>query len=110
MSQPAKHTPGQWTAKGRGIYASHGWRTDGGSRVACVDMPKAGDKSEALANATLIAAAPTMLDALKDVLAAQNAYDTVPYRTESELVLALERLKKAKYDACAIIAKAEGKA
>jgi hypothetical protein len=69
----AKHTPGEWKASGNGVHV-------GGRCVAVADFRR-GDEDGyklACAHARLIAAAPDMLAALKDIFGFLRAhgYDT----------------------------------
>lgn len=64
----AKHTPGPWAV---GYPDDQTIRADG-LRVASVECPR----KEWRANARLIAAAPDMLQALRDIAAITTGYDS----------------------------------
>lgn len=72
-----KHTPGPWRIGDAGA-AIFGPKTDAPSPATIVSaMGKAGgDVSAMRANARLIAAAPDMLNALRDVAAISTGYDS----------------------------------
>ena len=55
------HTPGPWIAKGRGIYPNYGDAQKQNERIAFADI------GPASGNARLIAAAPELLTALKNL-------------------------------------------
>lgn len=83
MTQPAKHTPGPWTARKAPERNAYAWDVEGAqgtvptiARMALVDRV-----SEVEANAHLIAAAPAMYEAL--TIALQIMIDKrVPYQHE----------------------------
>lgn len=95
-----KHTPGPWVVEAIGVepaVKAGQWyiaTTNDG-----VDGDLTGRKS--LANANLIAAAPELLAALKDLLAASTSEDVT-------CACSGDTCKKAVADARAAIAKAEG--
>lgn len=66
-TETTKHTPGRWKNDGRLGYA-HWIRSATGAQIATVYGERVTPESEA--NAALIVAAPDLLDALKDLLAA----------------------------------------
>ena len=70
MTQPAKHTPGPWTARKAPERNAYAWDVEGAqgtvptiARMALVDRV-----SEVEANAHLIAAAPAMYEALLAII------------------------------------------
>ena len=64
-----KHTPGPWRVAPRSDYPEHAdINVDAGTRGYVALCGKAGDE-EAEANARLIAAAPELLEALREVVA-----------------------------------------
>lgn len=68
-----KHTPGPWKVKGLTIWANR----EDGSSIGVVANASTGDDDKAdRHNARLIAAAPEMLDALKDLLKCQASDGT----------------------------------
>ena len=100
----SKHTPGPWLRDGRTVYALQhgGWRKGEELLVNrffthIQRVPDCTDE-EAEANARLIAAAPELLEALKDLVRRYDPY-AMTGPTEGERVLA---------QAEAAIAKAEG--
>lgn len=75
MTQPAKHTPGPWTARKAPERNAYAWDVEGAqgtvptiARMALVDRV-----SEVEGNAYLIAAAPAMYEALLAVLDSENS-------------------------------------
>lgn len=74
MNTP-KHTPGQWSAynaKGGSIYKNWRVNSDAGRLVATIEEQPTGD--EEVYNAALIAAAPTMLEVLKEATKLMGYY------------------------------------
>lgn len=69
MNATSAHTPGPWTMVGREIFGN---AFDGSARLIC-DKVRGGSPVGADANARLIAAAPDLLYALRDVLAQFDA-------------------------------------
>lgn len=104
--QMTQHTPGPWAATGQDIVAEHLRETLSSGREVRLRIANAKDAGGALdletvkANARLIAAAPELLAALKNVMLAHTA-DIETY-TEGEF--ALEAWAQAE----AAIARAEG--
>ncbi len=109
MTQPAKHTPGPWTARKAPERNAYAWDVEGAqgtvptiARMALVDRV-----SEVEANAHLIAAAPAMYEALQMV--ATTLYDMadsagdVPEWNESGELYELSRTVRA------ALAQAEGR-
>lgn len=76
MTNQSKHTAGPWKIKGFFITAQHGNREN--SVVADIDRHAWLSEGEAQANARLIASAPELLEALKEVrvLCCKYAMDT----------------------------------
>ena len=69
-----KHTPGPWRVAPRSDYPEHAdINVDAGTRGYVALCGKAGDE-EAEANARLIAAAPELLDALRETLRALESH------------------------------------
>jgi len=62
-----RHTPGPWTAYGRQVSGSHGEYPLGIMVADCNVTPERGEV-ECKSNARLIAAAPELLEAAKDML------------------------------------------
>ena len=63
-----KHTPGQWRAEGCAVYQDDNWKDGnnlGGKFICGIDANLEPDE-ERFANASLIAAAPFMLEVLMD--------------------------------------------
>lgn len=70
----SKHTPGPWFFEGSHFWSEHGWiassaQPDDGGDIVCNPPDADADASLARwpANARLIAAAPDLLEALRDV-------------------------------------------
>jgi hypothetical protein len=97
-----KHTPAPWTVGTPNLYTKLNIGIWGDDYVIC-DMCEDGHSvAEQVANARLIASAPELLEALKDLL---RDLDTVDSYALNETVLPIwEDIARAK----AIIAKAEG--
>lgn len=100
----AKHTPGPWKADlclgGWGMHEVQ--RPDGTSiaRLAAIQTAFAPDDEEGMANAQLMAAAPELLDSLREVLQiAQQCIDSLRLISDERQALA---------DAATAIAKATG--
>lgn len=96
------HTPGPWTKVNGELFGPHGRRvlvSDSGIGVVCGSNPD----PEHEANARLIAAAPELLEALRDLLRAvgRAGYDDADSGELFELDSAAE-------EARAVIAKATG--
>lgn len=98
----SKHTPGPWeTSKVKGLHVTHIFKT-----MPCSTLIAQTEGLNNEADAHLIAAAPELLEALKELLAheGERSYDNgIGYETDS---IALE---KAKNIARSAIDKAEGK-
>lgn len=92
------HTPGPWKAEDDGrevvVYA-----VEGSCRVASIELDNLDDRSHALRDARLIAAAPDLLAALK----------RVGCQEEGMCGIAPEHFPDGRCFVCAAIAKAEGK-
>lgn len=67
MTTNTKHTPGPWSLRHGGRHDGDRLVTSGGSDICRMDGGP-NDDSETLANARLIAAAPELLDALRNLL------------------------------------------
>ena len=113
----AAHTPGPWTMEtvrtSCGVCFKVGpfpWK-NGKLNHACIyaDYPSPGgpEYKAAVANATLIAAAPAMLQALERLSAAALARDNV-MGDPCALLAAKAELADANRAACAVIAQARG--
>lgn len=96
----SKHTPGPWIIKENFVVAEFP-----GASATFVAKPLhvridngAGDVSKALANARLIAAAPELLEALKDLCTLAGGYGASP-----------DDLRRALSNAEAVVKKAEGR-
>ncbi len=77
MNKPAKHTPGPWyphCAEADHCLSSSVWGAEPGNQVAVIGGKKLDEMN---ANAHLIAAAPAMYEALKNILALQLDCDGV---------------------------------
>ncbi len=102
MTKP-KHTPGPW--KHDDIYGLI--VTQDGAEIAACHAGRTGGKSETVPNARLIAAAPELLEALKQLLDDySDATDCCDPNCDCEGNDSKKRLAKL---ATAAIAKAEGK-
>lgn len=98
-----QHTPGPWTALGRDGYNSIIIRAEHASHWPALvpEFNEIARDPEQEANARLIAAAPDLIDALRDIVARIDCYDAG--RCPPSLA---ERCREI---ALAAIAKAEGK-
>lgn len=108
-----KHTLGPWAAQFDADDASDSpWGIRGGNGfwVACVfDSASKPHGSQSEANARLIAAAPEMYEALKELCAAQSFMNACAIQQNEEVrIHAVDRLIRAQERADAILAKAEG--
>ena len=101
----SKHTPGKWWNDGLSILCESGSLTEGNrglSHIADVTNRnfKRPPSNEELANARLIAEAPAMLEALKEMIGVAFLDDWETATTGRQIIFR---------DAKAIIARAEGK-
>jgi len=96
----SKHTPGPWSLWTGRPYGEHGTITD--DRLGRHLAVMSGGAPETAANARLIAAAPELLEALKQI-----AYRTGAISLPESV--ALETMRGLWYTATTAIAKAEGR-
>lgn len=94
------HTPGPWAydEESQEVYSTH--ENHGAGWIAFVRGNDSNNtplpEPQRLANACLIAAAPKLLEALKNMLACMEARD-------------MDSMANAANDACKVVAKAEGR-
>ena len=112
-----KHTPGPWHARGQGIYID-GEPGDDYEEIyeharAHENMPGGISAAEADANAKLIAAAPDLLEAVRQLLGALDLTLDVYYdpnledhRREDGELSAIQAVETAQAEARAILARA----
>ena len=74
----SKHTPGPWLSNPCGLSGDFGIYPDTEPEFKIATLGYSGDSSETQANARLIAAAPDLLQALKDVLGIVRSVHEVP--------------------------------
>jgi len=81
------HTPGPWTAQHLHVVARGcgDLKADGYNDHCIVERVDGRSKDEAIANAVLIAAAPEMLEALRDIEANLTGRDCFPERVADSL-------------------------
>jgi hypothetical protein len=92
-----KHTPGPWEATGNVVHRG----------IQTVALVYSTPREQCEADARLIAAAPDLLAALKELLAAER-FSNRPPETVMEAELKLDRIRAAGIQAQAAIAKATG--
>lgn len=106
----AKHTPGPWLVD-RDPRIGMAWNNhivdQHGNAVCFMAHSNGRDTERDEANASLIAAAPDLLEALQEVLATNRATSRLP-KTVLEAELMLDRIRAAAAKAEAAIAKATG--
>ena len=85
MTKPSQHTPGPWSQKGRDIFS-------GTTYIADVKANRLVPPEEAEANARLIAAAPELLEALRDLV---SPYDGNMDGAPTSIKLARAAIAKA---------------
>lgn len=104
----AQHTPGPWRA-GRNDGYSLGIYAEGEQTFDLATVHNGGNDGEAIANARLIAAAPELLAAIQDALAAMEVGADALCSDPNHDVGAAAALELSKRHARAAIAKAEGR-
>lgn len=95
----SNHTPGPWVIDSESLRdgpKSVGPQTSRFGMEEIASIRTNGDNQITLANARLIAAAPKLLEALKNMLACMEARD-------------MDSMANAANDACKVVAKAEGR-
>ena len=105
----SKHTPGPWTASQWHDSATDqgGWTISANGHLLPMSDMDSGDGDNPEANARLIAAAPELLEACVELLAAER-FSVRPPETVMQAEAKLGRIRKAVAQAEAAIAKATG--
>ena len=97
MTHTTKHTPGPWSTFGPVKYQIYGG--DPVRRIAVVDYTAGSETDEHNANANLIAAAPAMYEALREIVEAVGSGEVIDYSSAGGWYI----------EACAVLAQAEGR-
>ena len=84
----SKHTPGPWrTFNVADVFPDDG-DTEGGRQIADCAVGELIGFHEAAANARLIAAAPDLLEALKDMVLYCDMFPNAPYHVKAKAAIA----------------------